>query len=68
MCYRSGYESVALIRACAHPLQVGNRTFGLIQMNDLRENMFTSEAIERYECLADHEGKLFVTHLRSKKK
>jgi hypothetical protein len=49
MCHYSGYESVALI-----PLKAGNRILGLIQMNDPRENMFTSKTIEKYEALADH--------------
>jgi len=51
MCHYSGYESVALI-----PLKAGNRTLGLIQMNDPREDMFTPETIEKYESLADHVG------------
>ncbi len=49
MCHYSGYESVALI-----PMQAGNRTIGLIQINDPRENMFTPETIENYESIADH--------------
>jgi hypothetical protein len=51
MCHNSGYESVALI-----PLRVGDVILGLIQIDDPRENMFTPEAIERYELLADHVG------------
>jgi hypothetical protein len=51
MCHHSGYESVALL-----PLRVGNRTLGLIQLNDPRENMFTLEKLEKYEALADHVG------------
>ena len=58
MCHYSGYESVALI-----PLRVGNRTLGLIQMNDPRENMFTHETIEKYESLADHVGAVVFTAL-----
>ena len=48
MCHHSGYESVALI-----PLKADNRTLGLIQMNDPRENMFTPKKIKSYESLAD---------------
>jgi hypothetical protein len=48
MCHHSGYESVALI-----PLQAGNRTLGLIQLNDPRENMFTPEIIHKYESIMD---------------
>jgi GAF domain-containing protein len=51
MCHHSGYESVALI-----PLRVGDKTFGLIQMDDPRENMFTPEMIEKFESLADRVG------------
>ncbi len=51
MCYYSGYESVALI-----PMRVCDKTLGLIQMDDPRENMFTPETIEKYEFLADHVG------------
>ena len=51
MCHYSGYESVALI-----PIRVGDKTLGLIQMDDPRENMFTPETIEKYESLADHVG------------
>jgi hypothetical protein len=63
MCYRSGYESVALI-----PLQVGNKILGLIQMNDPRENVFTPEAMERYECLADHVGEVVGNALEIQEK
>ncbi len=48
MCNYSGYESVALI-----PLRVGNKTLGLIQLNDPRENMFTLTMIKKYESIAD---------------
>jgi hypothetical protein len=63
MCYHSGYESVALI-----PLQVGKKTLGLIQMNDPREDMFTSEAMERYECLADCVGEVVHSILNIQEK
>ena len=51
MCQHSGYESVALI-----PMRAGNRTLGLIQLNDPRENMFTPKDIEKYESIANHVG------------
>ncbi|MCJ7720954.1 GAF domain-containing protein [Candidatus Bathyarchaeota archaeon] len=51
MCQHSGYESVALI-----PMRAGNRTLGLIQLNDPRENMFTPKDIEKYELIANHVG------------
>jgi GAF domain-containing protein len=63
MCHHSGYESVALI-----PVRVGDRTLGLIQMNDSRENMFTSETIKKYESLADYVGAAVFTALEIQKK
>jgi hypothetical protein len=58
MCHNSGYESVALI-----PMQAGNSTLGLIQMNDPRENMFTPEMIENCELIADCAGAVVVNAL-----
>ncbi len=55
MCHNCGYESVALI-----PIQAGNRTVGLIQINDPRENMFTLEMIENCELIADRAGAVVV--------
>ena len=55
MCHNSGYESVALI-----PMQADNRTLGLIQMNDPRENMFTPKMIENCEVIADRAGAVVV--------
>lgn len=46
-CNGMGYESVALI-----PLRAGNKTFGLIQLNDKRKGMFTEELINLFERLA----------------
>lgn len=48
-CNSSGYESVALI-----PLRSAGETFGLIQLNDHREGMFTPELIGMYRRVADH--------------
>jgi hypothetical protein len=50
-CHNYGYESVALI-----PVRANGIIFGLIQINDSRENMFTLEKIEKYQLLADHVG------------
>ena len=63
MCNYSGYESVALI-----PMRAGNTTLGLIQMNDPRENMFTSEDIENYEVVANKVGSVVVNLLDIEKK
>ena len=63
MCNYSGYESVALI-----PMRSGNRTLGLIQMNDPRENMFTLKEIENYEFLADRVGSVVLSALEIKEK
>jgi len=58
MCHYSGYESVALI-----PMRSSNRTLGLIQMNDPRENMFTPKIIENYEVIADRVGAVVLNAL-----
>jgi hypothetical protein len=58
MCHNCGYESVALI-----PMQAGNRTLGLIQMNDPRENMFTPKMIENCEVIADCAGAVVANAL-----
>ena len=63
MCNYSGYESVALI-----PMRSSNRTLGLIQMNDPRENMFTLESIENYEFIADRVGTVVLSALEIKEK
>ena len=63
MCNSSGYESVALI-----PTRSGNRTLGLIQMNDPRENMFTLKKIENYEFIADRVGSVVVSALEIQEK
>jgi hypothetical protein len=63
MCHYSGYESVALI-----PMQADNRTVGLIQMNDPRENMFTPKMIENCEFIADRLGAVVVNALEIQEK
>ena len=63
MCNYSGYESVALI-----PMRSSNRTLGLIQMNDPRENMFTLKSIENYEFIADRVGTVVLSALEIKEK
>ncbi len=59
MCHYSGYESVALI-----PMRAGDKTIGLIQINDPRENMFTPKMIEKYESIADHVGAVVFNALQ----
>lgn len=63
MCHYSGYESVALI-----PMQAGNITWGLIQMNDPRENMFTLKEIENYEEIADRLGSVVLSAIEIQKR
>jgi len=63
MCYDSGYESVALI-----PMRADNRTLGLIQMNDPRENIFTPKMIENCEFIADRVGAVVVNALEIKER
>ena len=58
MCHYSGYESVALI-----PVRSCDKTMGLLQMNDPRENMFNLKTIEKYENIADRMGVVVVNAL-----
>lgn len=48
-CNELGYESVALI-----PLKTGEKTFGLIQINDRERGRFTLELVELFERLAEN--------------
>jgi PAS domain S-box-containing protein len=48
-CNGEGYESVALI-----PLFSGNKRFGLLQLNDHRNGLFSSESIAFWERLAGY--------------
>jgi PAS domain S-box-containing protein len=48
-CNGEGYESVALI-----PLRFGEERMGLLQLNDRRRDMFTSEIIALWERLAGY--------------
>ena len=48
-CNGEGYQSVALI-----PLRFGKQVFGLLQLHDHREDMFTMEIIAHYEQLCDN--------------
>jgi len=48
-CHGEGYESVALI-----PLRLGGERLGLVQLNDRRPGLFTAEAIDLWERLADY--------------
>lgn len=63
MCNQSGYESVALI-----PMRSGNKTLGLIQINDPRENMFTLKKIENYEFIAGRSGSVVLSALEIQEK
>jgi len=47
-CICQGHESVALV-----PLRAGAKTYGLLQFNDRRKNLFTPERIPALEVLAD---------------
>ena len=58
MCHYSGYESVALI-----PMQANNRTLGLIQLNDPRENMFTPRIINKYESIVNRVAEIVLMAL-----
>lgn len=57
-CNAAGYESVALI-----PLNIGSERFGILQLNDRREGMFSPELIAQWERLA---GYLAVALARSR--
>ncbi len=48
-CNGEGYESVALL-----PLRLGEQRLGLLQLNDRRKGVFSPEAINVWERLADH--------------
>lgn len=48
-CNGEGYESVALIA-----LRSGDECLGLLQLNDRRKGLFSLEALEVWERLADH--------------
>lgn len=48
-CNSEGYESVALI-----PLRSAGETFGLVQLNDSRKGMFSTESIAMYRRIANH--------------
>jgi hypothetical protein len=63
MCHNSGYESVALI-----PMKAGDRTLGLIQMNDPRENMFSPKIIEKCELIADRAGAVVVNAFETRER
>jgi PAS domain S-box-containing protein/putative nucleotidyltransferase with HDIG domain len=58
-CNSEGYESVALI-----PLRSGDEIIGLLQLNDTRQNLFTSEMISFFEGIGASIG-IAVSRLRS---
>ncbi len=55
-CNKAGYESVALI-----PLKSTDEIIGLLQLNDLRQNMFSNDSIEFFEKLSHSIG-IAVAH------
>ncbi len=52
-CNKYGFESVAII-----PLEIHGENFGLLQINDPRENMFTRKKIEKLEEIASQVAKI----------
>ena len=47
VCNGAGYESVGLF-----PLKTSTETIGLLQLNDLRKDMFSKASVARFESLA----------------
>ena len=60
-CNKAGYESVALF-----PLRTKERTYGLIQLNDRRKNMFTEDLISFMEGIAVSVALLFSIAINKK--
>ena len=56
-CNGEGYESVLLI-----PLRAGGETFGLLQLNDRRENRFSSQVIAHLERIAGNVALVLAKH------
>jgi PAS domain S-box-containing protein len=56
-CNGEGYESVLLI-----PLRAGGETFGLLQLNDRRENRFSSQAVAHLERIAGNVALVLAKH------
>jgi len=50
-CIREGYESIALV-----PLRFGDTTFGLLQLNDRRKEMFQPHILAQIERVAENAG------------
>ncbi len=50
-CNSCGYESVALI-----PIKIKDKRIGLIQLNDMRTDMFTENLIEYIEMIGEQIG------------
>jgi hypothetical protein len=61
-CNSAGYESVALI-----PLRYDNDSMGLLQFNDSRKNLFTSNLIRFFEEVACTLAKVFALKQREEK-
>jgi len=63
-CNSSGYESVALI-----PIKSEGEPIGLVQLNDIKQGMFTKDLIEYMEMIAEQVGLAVqnaLTHTRLK--
>jgi len=50
-CHECGYQSIALV-----PIKISDVIIGLIQMNDPRIGMFTTDLIEYLEMIGEHIG------------
>jgi len=57
-CNGEGYESVALI-----PLRANRDTYGLLQLNDKRSGLFTTDRIEMLEHLSNHVALAIAKHM-----
>lgn len=57
-CNSCGYESVGLV-----PIKARGETIGLIQLNDMRKNMFTKELIEYMEMIGEQVGLAVINSL-----
>lgn len=61
-CNSCGYESVALV-----PIKATGETIGLIQLNDMRTDMFTLELIEYMEMIGEQVGLAVINNLTYEK-
>jgi len=61
-CNSCGYESVGLV-----PVRARGETIGLIQLNDMRTDMFTKELIEYMEMIGEQTGLAIINSLTYEK-